>query len=576
MGSGKAEQQQVIVASQRFPWRPLILASLALVALLLAAASTTSDIIAAVLLRQQDIFLLGLALLLAGAALLPILPARRPLVFNWRMTASVALIAAVAAYAGHHWLLLGYDFTRDEQMANFDAAIFNAGHLVWPLPSDWQAHATELNLRFMPRAGDQQLAWVSGYLPMNAAIRALFGLLGDPAFAGAVYLAASVILLWSCARRLWSDKPETAAVCVLLLVGAGQFVMAGMTAYAMPAHLCFNLLWLRLFLADRRRTDLGAIAIGFIATGLHQPLFHPMFVAPFMLMLLLEWNWRRLVIFVPLYALIGIFWLYWPGHVADLIAGPSGVGRASDSSYIARLLGALSQNRDAFSTMAANLLRFVTWQNILLLPLLLASWPIVRRGGMAAALALGFVLPVLAITIILPSQGFGFGYRYLHGVLGNAVLLAGYGWDRFEGSVALRSALVRATAVSLVVLLPVQGWMTHQLYAANALASARIDASGADYALIPEGNLAVLHDLVLNRPDLSNRPIRLIEPLVADSEDLARRICRRGVTVALFEDSFFDPIAGALEIQRSEIAAAAVRRDRPALLAAGCSVKLLK
>ena len=65
-----------------------------------------------------------------------------------------------------------------------------------------------------------------------------------------------------------------------------------MTAYAMPAHLCFNLLWLRLFLADRRRADLGAIAVGFIATGLHQPLFHPMFVAPFMLMLLLERNWR--------------------------------------------------------------------------------------------------------------------------------------------------------------------------------------------------------------------------------------------------------------------------------------------
>ena len=576
MASGEVEQQQASVASQRFPSRPLILGSLALAALLLTAASTTSDIIAAVLLRRQDIFLLGLAIVLAGAALLPILPARRPLVFGWRMIAAIALAVAAIAYAGHHWLLLGYDYTRDEQMANFDAAIFSSGHLFWPLPPGWQAHAAELNLRFMPQAGDQQLGWISGYLPMNAAIRALFGLLGDTALAGALYLATSVILLWSCARRLWPDEPETATVCVLLLVSAGQFVMAGMTAYAMPAHLCFNLLWLRLFLANRRSADLGAVAVGFVATGLHQPLFHPMFVAPFMLMLLLERNWRRLMIFVPLYAAIGLFWLSWPAHVVDLIAGPGGVNQASDGSYIARLLGALSQNRDALPTMAANLLRFVTWQNMLLLPLLLASWPIVRRGGMAAALALGFILPVLALTIILPSQGFGFGYRYLHGVLGNAMLLAGYGWNRFGGSAALRSALVCATAASLVVLLPVQGWMTHHLYAANANASIRIDTSGADYALIPEGNLAVLHDLVLNRPDLADRPIRLIEPLVADPADLARRVCRPGVIVALFEDSFFDPIADALWIPHSETAAAAVRRNRPALLVAGCGVKLLK
>lgn len=576
MASDEAEQQQANVTRQGFPPRSVILGSLAIVAVLLAAANTTSDIIAVVLMRRQDIVLLGLAVLLAGTALLPLLPARRPLVFGWRVIAAIAVAAAVVAYVGHHWLLLGYDYTRDEQMANFDAAIFGAGHLVWPLPPEWHAHAAELNLRFMPRAGDDQLAWVSGYLPMNAAIRALFGLLGDPAFAGAAYLAASVLLLWSCARRMWPDQPETATACALLLASSGQFIMAGMTAYAMPAHLCFNLLWLRLFLADRRTADFGALAVGFVATGLHQPLFHPMFVAPFMLMLLLERNWRRLMIFVPLYAAIGMFWLYWPAHVTDLIAGPNGVSRAADGSYVARLLEALSHNRDALATMAANLLRFVSWQNILLLPLLLASWPIVRKGGTAGALALGLVLPVIALMIILPSQGFGFGYRYLHGVLGNAVLLAGYGWNRFGQSAAFRSSLVRATVASLILLLPMQAWMTHRLYAANAQASARIDASGADYALIPEGNLIVLHDLVLNRPDLSNRPIRLIEPLVADPTDLSRRICRPGVTVALFAGSFFDPMADVLGIPRSEKADAALRRDRTALQLAGCKVELLK
>jgi hypothetical protein len=575
MGSEREGGQASTVASV-FLSRPLVLGSLALVAVLLFVASLTSDIIATVLLRRQDVILLILSVLLAGAALLPILPARRPLLMGWRMVLLIAVAAAALAYAGHYWLLLGYDFTRDEQMANFDAAIFGAGHLVWPLPPEWQGHAAELNLRFMPHAGEQQLAWVSGYLPMNAAIRALFGLAGDAALAGAAYLGASILLLWSCARCLWPNKPETATVCVLLLVGAGQFVLAGMTAYAMPAHLCFNLLWLRLFLANRRSADLGAIAAGFIATGLHQPLFHPMFVASFLLMLLVERNWRRLLLFVLLYALIGAFWLYWPMYVSGLVAAPADVIEDSGGGYITRVLQLIIQNRDNFPTMAANLLRFCTWQNVLLLPLLLASWPVVRRGGAAAALALGFLLPVLVIAILLPSQGFGFGYRYLHGVLGNAVLLAGYGWNRFEGSAAMRSSLIRATAGSLLVLIPVQAWMTHGLYAANARASARIDASGADYALVPEANLAILHDLVLNNPDLSNRPIRLVEPLVTDPTGLARRICRPGITVALFVDRFFDPIADSQGIPRSQTAALRLKRDRPALEVGGCQVKLLE
>jgi len=558
-----------------WPSRPLVFSVLALLAGLLFAASLTSDIIAAVLLRRQDLILITLSAVLAGAALLPILPARRPLIIGWRAIGLIMVATAALAYAGHYWLLLGYDFTRDEQMASFDATIFSGGRLVWPLPPEWQRHAAELNLRFMPSAGAQQLAWVSGYLPMNAAIRALFGLAGDAALAGAAYLAASVLLVWSCGRRLWPDKPETATVCVLLLVSAGQFILAGMTAYAMPAHLCFNLLWLRLFLANRRSADLGAVAVGFIATGLHQPLFHPMFVAPFLLMLLAERNWRRLLFFVPLYALIGAFWLSWPMYISGLVAGPGGVTENANGGYIVRAFQLIFQSRDNLPTMAANLLRFCGWQNVLLVPLVLASWPVVRKGGLAAALALGFVLPILVITILLPSQGFGFGYRYLHGVLGNAVLLAGYGWSRFEGSAAIRSSLIRATAASLLLLMPVQGWMSHGLYAANARASARIDASKADYALVPEANLAIWHDLALNRPDLSNRPIRLIEPLVADPADLARRICRPGITVALFADSFFDPIADSLDIPRSETAGVGMMRDRPPLEARGCRVKLL-
>ena len=42
--------------------------------------------------------------------------------------------------------------------------------------------------------------------------------------------------------------------------------------------------------------------------------------------------------------------------------------------------------------------------------------------------AWGIVLTVVAFALVLPSQGIGWGYRYLHGFIGNAVLLAVGGW----------------------------------------------------------------------------------------------------------------------------------------------------
>lgn len=576
---GIAEQMPAIAVvnstPSSWPQRQILVLSLAIALLLLIGATLTTDIIATILYRQQDLWLLCIAIPLTGLTLRPILPAARPLSLTWPAIAALTAAIAVGCYAGHHLLLSGYDLTRDEQMANFDAAIFASGHLVWPLPREWQSHAAELGLRFMPHA-TPQLAWVSNYLPFNAALRALFGFAGDPALTGPVLTGFSVPLLWGCARRIWPDKPETAVICLLLLVSAGQFIMAGMTAYAMPAHLFFNLLWLWLFLSNRRSTDFVCLAVGFIATGLHQPLFHPMFVAPFVLMLFAGRNWRRVAIFLPGYAAICAFWLLWPQLIQLLVSGPHAMP-ALHAGYVSRLVDVLVSNRSNLPTMAENLLRFLTWQNVLLMPMLLLSWPVVRRDRFAAALAIGILLPIFTMTVILPSQGYGFGYRYLHPALGNAILLAGYSWNHLENiQAALRSSILRAAALGILVCLPLEAWMTHKIYAPFAEASARIDASGANYALLPEGNLVVFHDLVLNRPDLSNRPIRLIEPLVADPQDLARRICHGRTTVVLFENSFFNAIADALAIPHSQSPGAREALDRQVLARAGCRTEILR
>ena len=48
--------------------------------------------------------------------------------------------------AGHYWVLAGYDMSRDEQMATFDAAIFASGHLIQHIPAMWRDHSPALQM----------------------------------------------------------------------------------------------------------------------------------------------------------------------------------------------------------------------------------------------------------------------------------------------------------------------------------------------------------------------------------------------------------------------------------------------
>lgn len=526
---------------------------------------------------HQDLWLLCAQFILAGAVVLPLGIGDRKLTLSRTALLFMSLLLVTLCYMGHRWLLFGYDFSRDEQMASFDALIYAHGRLAWPLPPEWRADAAALNQWFMLR-DPHPVAWVSAYLPMNAAIRAAVGWIADPALTGPLHAGLSLPLVWGCARRLWPDDREAAAVTVLLLAVSGQFVLAGMTAFAMPAHLFFDLLWLRLFLADRRSADFAALVVGLIATGLHQPLFHPMFVAPFLFLLLREGQWRRLGLFVSGYAVICAFWLAWPFLTHALVSGPQSASVAADGAgYLSRLVSALSHNSEHLPLMMENLLRFCTWQHLLLLPLMLASWSAVRSDRMAGALALGFMLPILVMALILPWQGNGFGYRYVHGVLGNAALLGGYGWRRLaDWHDKLRPVFIRATAASALVLLPMQAWMARQYYAPSAQASARIEASGADYAVIGTFDALFTRDLVLNRPDLSNRPIRLVAEEIGDAKEIARRICHPGVRVALPAGSFFGPLISYYGIRDPHRADARLPAMKTAFERAGCEVILLR
>lgn len=527
------------------------------------------------LLVQQDLWLLEAFLFLSVPLFISARPMSKELQLRYAHALLIALALVILCYLGHSLLLMDYDLSRDEQMANFDAAIFSHGRFAWPLPGEWQKDASALNLEFMLPVGNP-VGWVSAYLPFNAALRAIVGSIADPALTGPLLTAGSLLLIWSIAQRIWPADREVPTIAVLLLLGSGQFVITGMTAYAMPAHLFFNLLWLRLFLADRHPCDGLAILVGFIATGLHQPLFHPMFVAPFLLLPLFERRWQRFAVFALSYSAIGIFWLFWPIFIHSLVAGPASITAAAGTDYLSRIAQVFSLSIANPTLTAANILRFCTWQHLFLIPLMTVGIRAVRENPLAAALAASFLLPIVVIAVILPYQGIGFGYRYLHGVLGNAVLLALFGWQKLViGHEELRSVMLRATAASLLVLLPAQAWMAHARYAPFAMMNEKIEGSGTDYFLIKAIDGPLTHDLVLNRPDLSNRPIRLGFEDIEDAHLLGLRICKPGVKIALGTDTFYAPTWAYFGNKPERLASTDLDKTKAPFIKAGCKVKLI-
>jgi hypothetical protein len=493
------------------------------------------------------------------------------------MVAGIAALTCAVGYFGHYLVLHGYALSRDEQMAVFDAQIYASGQLSWPLPELWRRDAAVLNTTFM-QGISQPTGWVSAYLPGNAMLRALVGKVADPALTGPVLSALGVVMTWLCARRLWPDEREPAALACLLVALSGQLQITGMTSYAMPGHLALNMTWLWLFLRGRLSSDLAALGVGFVAAGLHQVVFHPLFVAPWLLILLWRREWQRLALYAGPYALIGLFWLLiWPSWQLASQSGPDSVVSQIYLSFSAKVSAIIALNADKVLMMPANLLRFAVWQPAALLPLALLGCSAVRRDPRAAALAGGFVLTTLTLLVLMAFQGHGFGYRYFHGLIGSAALLAAFGWRTLSGNrPQVRAFLVRSLILGTIVTFPIQCWFGHSYYGIFAEIDRKVEASSVDYVLIGTEDAPYSSDLVINRPDLSNRPLRLLPDLAADPATLAKLICRPGVIVALDGETLFSGVNEALGMKSSIKRDNWIKQVSPALQAAGCSVTTLE
>jgi hypothetical protein len=480
------------------------------------------------------LFLVALGLLGRTGVTLP-LPACTDGRGAFRFAVAASIVVAGAAYGGTRLVYYNFALTTDELMAVFDARIIAAGRLLAPVAPEWRDYLSALQPKFI-LAVPENAYWISSYLPMNAALRALFALLGDAAWTGPVLAGVAAIALFGVARRLWPDRADAAVVAVILLVSSSQFLFTAMTPYAMTAHLALNMVWLWLFLRDTRGSHAAAIGVAFVACGLHQIVFHPLFAAPFIVSLLIARRWRLAACYCGAYAAIGLFWIFYWSLLLRATNAPIAQSADVGMTYLIERIAEMIQLRpESISLMGLNAFRFLAWQNPIAIPLA-AVGLLACRGRTIVSLAAGIALTLVVMLILLPFQGHGWGYRYLHGFLGSLSLIAAQGWicltDR--GAATARQAacaLGSSVVLCLLLLLPWRAFQIHAFVKPYASAYAAIRHSDAEVIIIDSTEIWYGTDIVRNDPFLRASP-KLME-LTALNQSRLSELCRR-YDVAVF------------------------------------------
>jgi hypothetical protein len=504
----------------------------------LLAAFTAPPLLPRFYFLHQDGFVLAaLVALLVGLRVARI-GISRPRLPEVALTTRTVLIGAVVGalllWAGTYLIFGNYPLSRDEQMVVFDMQIFRTGRLAAPLAPEWRRYVEVAPEFLLSLPGNA--AWVSFYMPVNAMLRTAFGMIFDPAALNPLLAAAGAVATVDCARRLFPAGRSAQAVALLIYATSAQMLVTAMTPYAMTAHLAFNMIWLSFYLRGTRAGHAAAIALGFLTIGLHQIIFHPLFALPLIDQLRRRGQWRTALAYLGCYALFGLFWISYPHLVAISGGMKSQAGSAAGTGgFIGERILPLLIHRQPFTVplMEANLLRFIAWQNLALLPLMILGWGAVRRNdGIARPLVAGVVLTVLAIALLAPYQAIGWGYRYVHGLIGSCALLAAYGWRDHADRTELRGFVLAASLATVVGSIPFLTWRAAAFAAPYARVNRMIDGIDADMVVIDTEGPAFRIDEVRNRPDLSNRPIRLASHMLTPAD--IRLLCARG-TIAFVD-----------------------------------------
>ena len=412
----------------------------------------------------------------------------------------VAAVTFIVTVLITHFVLYGYAFSMDEFSADFQARLFAQGKTSTALPAFWRPFALGLTPVFV--AFDATgTSWHSVYLPVYSLLKAPFVAIGEPTLLNPLLAALTIVALAAVANRLWPRERVRPWLAIALLVTSSEFLVTSGTAYSMPAHLLLNLTWLWLYLRDDARSWAGALVVGALALGLHNPFPHALFVAPVLVRLVRDRRWSRVASAAAAYGIAAAAWYAWLAAVRPPNAGPG----ALDVFALPDL--------QVLWLHGINLSLLLTWQAPIFGVLVVAALCQPRRlGAPLADLAWG-VLITLGFYLFFPStQGHGWGYRYAYQVLGSLALLGAAGIVPLVEAMGRRRAqLLVATALLLAVVLelPARLRNTEHFVRPFAASAEFLQSRDASVVLVHGDSIWYGRDLLRNDPFLQGQPVIL-------------------------------------------------------------------
>lgn len=414
------------------------------------------------------------------------------------ITVGVAVLVLVITALGTQIAFHNYALTADEYLADFQAGIFARGKFQAEIPSslvDAVRVISPIYIEYFPATH----SWNTPYLPVYAAMRALFRLVDLAPLLNPVLAAVTILALYGTARNIWPDTKTNAVVPIILLAGSAQFLVMSMTAYSMPAHLALNTIWLWLYSQPNRRLFYLAPVIGVVALGLHQPFFHALFAAPFLLRLGLQRKWKATLIFAAIYLVGCAGWIFWWTHFRAHFG-------TSSATTVFRWF-----NPRMGIIQPMNLLLIIGW-SCLATPLLavLGASRFFQLPAILQDAAMSCLLTFVFYCFFYLDQAHGWGYRYFHGVLSCLVLIAVAGWihlSKIAGRPRAIAFLGIGAVISLFVQLPLRCLQAEAFVRPFARASAVLHAIPKDVVAFDPRSAWYSADLIRNDPFLENRPL---------------------------------------------------------------------
>jgi hypothetical protein len=437
----------------------------------------------------------------------------------------VALCTLAVSMIGTHAVFLGYAFSPDEWMPRLQAEIFAHGALAGNVPPEWREYGRAMYHGFAhydPATG----AVASSYRPGMAALIALFDLAGLGLYVSAFMTAGSVLLTASFARMLWPDSRSAPVIAALLVATSSQALATAMTSYAMAPHLFFNLLWLRLFLLDKWWAHVAAALCGVFTASLHQIHPHLFFAAPFFLLLLRPFRPGVLLWYGAVYAAGHLAIIGWDRMAMGDSLAVARSGQLTFEQFLDRV-GQLAQIPSLidWATIGAHVVRFFAWQSLALAPLLLFT--VYRRAWppLLVLMAASIAISLLPYPFLLPEQGHGWGYRYLHGLIGSLALIGTAGWvqmERLHGK-AFRQPVMLCFAMTLAVVIPVRAFLIERTIEPWLVATEAALAMPADVVIVDRMTIFYGLEIPRSGPYAAERPVVMM--MEALSADQIRRLC---------------------------------------------------